>query len=336
MATRKRREYLLFLDTAKNAAETAIDAFNRVWHPYRNATTLLLLTNSWELLAKAVLLSHKESIAKGNRGETVSAEVAVHRLKLKTLLDDKQTETIQQVISLRNAACHGLLPPVPPEVMQHLLFYSAKFFREVIRKEFPAHMKGMSDNYLTLSFSDLTTYADKVQRSVARVKKSAADKRLVWLLERGVVFDGASYITEAQFEQSYRKRKRILPHLGLSKFMKNADMVRIVPIEAPRNFTADVSLRKGSAANSALPVVVKRTDVEADYPFLTKELGAGVGKNQNWAAKAVTFLGLKGDPKFHQAVRASATSVVHRYSQAALGALKQKLQTDPEFNPYHA
>ena len=158
---------------------------------------------------------------------------------------------------------------------------------------------------------------------------------LVGLLERGIEFDGAAYITEAQFAQKYRGKKKILPHLGLNQFVRETEMVRIVPIQAPRNYTADITLRKGSASDSSLPVLVKRTDVEADYPFLTKELAAQIGKNQNWTAKATTVLSLKGDPKFHQAVRASATSLVHRYSSAAVQALKQKLVAEPAFDPYH-
>lgn len=108
MAQRKRREYLQLLDAAKAAAETAVDAFNRVRHPHRFETTLLLLTNAWELLAKAVLLQKKESIAKGQRGETISAEVAIYRLEQQALLDQTQAETIQQVVSLRHAACHRI------------------------------------------------------------------------------------------------------------------------------------------------------------------------------------------------------------------------------------
>jgi len=336
MAQRKRREYLQLLDAAKVAAETGIDAFNGVWHPYRFETTLLLLTNAWELLAKAVLLQQKESILRGQRGETISAEVAVYRLQAKRILKQDQAETIQQIISLRHAACHHVLPEVPAEVMQHLLFYGCKFFRQVLAKHFPAHMKSLSDNYLSLSFSDLTTYADKVQRSVSRLKKSDNDKRLVWLLERGIQFDGESYITEPQFTQKYRGKKKILPHLKLNQFVRNTEMVRIVPIQAPRNFTADITLRKGSAADSSLPVVVKKTDIEADYPLLTKELGVKIGKNQNWTAKAVTILGLKGDPKYHQAIRASAKSLIHRYSAAAEAALREKLEATPDFNPYSA
>lgn len=196
MAQRNRREYLLLLDAAKVAIETAIDAFNSVWHQYRFQTTLLLLTNAWELLAKAVLVQRRESISRGQRGETISAEIAVHRLQLRGVIDQNQNKTIQQVVSLRHAACHHIVPEVPAEVMQHLLFYSSKAFRDVIAKIFPSHLRDMSNNYLSLSFSDLTTYADKVQRSVSRVKRSKSDKRLVWLLERGIAFDGSSYITD--------------------------------------------------------------------------------------------------------------------------------------------
>lgn len=334
MASRSRREYLQLLDAAKVAAEAAIDAFNSPWHKYRNQASLILLSNAWELLAKAVLLFKKESISKGSKGETISAEVAVHRLNAKSLLDLPRTQVVQQVISLRNAACHGVLPSIPAEVMQHLLFFSCKAFRELLEKTFPQHAKTLSESYLSMSFSNLTTYADKVQKSVARVRTSGGDKKLVWLLERGISFDGSSYITESRFERKYKGKKRVLPHLDLSKFLKTTDMVRIVPIEAPRNFTADLSLRKGSAANSSLPVVIKKTDIEADYPHLTKELGVRLGKNLNWAAKAATTLGLKGDPKYHQAIRASSKSLIHRYSNAALQLIQDKLVAEPTYSPY--
>jgi hypothetical protein len=334
MAKRRRREYLEFLDRAKVAIEVGIDAFNCVWHPYRNETTLLLLSNAWELLAKAVLLHKKESIAKGQRGETISAEVAIHKLVIKKLIEQDQADTLQQVVSLRNAACHGLLPPVPVEVMQHLLFYSCKFFRELVGKVFPTHLKDLNDNYLSMSFAELTTYADKVQRAVAKVKKSDNDKKLVWLLERGLKFDGTGYITEAQFEQKYRNKKKVLPHLGLSGFMKKSDMVRIVPVQAPKNFTADITLRKGKTGDASLPVLVKKTDLESDYPYLTREVGEKISKNQNWTAKAISVLNLKDDPKYHQAIRASQSSMVHRYSTATVSVLAQKLKDDPTFDPY--
>ncbi|MBW7933427.1 MAG: hypothetical protein H3C62_07405 [Gemmatimonadaceae bacterium] len=317
------------------AAERAVDAFNSVWTLYRNESTLLLLSNAWELLSKSVLLAKKESIAKGKSDETISGEVAVHRLGTHKVLDQRQVETIEQVISLRNAACHSTLPEVPPEIMQHLLYYSLKFFRETIASQFPNHSRKLPEHYLSAAFAPLTTYADKVQRAVAKVRSSGADKRLIWLLERGIVFDGTSYLTKAAFEKSYNKTHKILPHLRLSQFIKGADMVRLVPVEAPRNFTADITLRKGRPGTAALPVIVQKTDVNEDYPFLTKELGVKLGKSQNWAARAVMVLGLKGDPRMHQAVKASTSSYIHRYSQVALLRIQERLASDPHFDPYH-
>jgi hypothetical protein len=334
MAARRRREYLLLLDAAKAAAEVAVDAFNRVRNPYRNESTLILLTNAWELLAKAVLVQQHQSIRRGQRGETIGPEVAVSRLKDRKVLDVNQAATIQQIISLRHAAVHHVLPPVPDEVMHHLLFYGSKFFRETVERQFSSHAKDLPGNFLSLSFTDLTTYADKVQKAVSRSRRSPGDRQLVWLLERGIAFDGSSYLTEKQVEAKYRGKKKILPHLDLNDFVRSADMVRIVPVEAPKNFTADLTLRRGSAADSSLPVVVKKTDLEVDYPYLTKEVAGLIGKNQNWTAKAAEVLKLKGDPKYHQQIRASRTSYIHRYSDAAVQRLKAHLAASPDFNPY--
>lgn len=334
MAQRRRREYLQLLDAAKAAVELAVDCFNRVRNPYRDESTLMLLANAWELLAKAILVQRHQSIRRGQRGETIGPEVAVARLKDHTVLDARQSETIQQIISLRHAAVHHVLPPVPEEVMHHLLFYGCKFFRETVQKQFATHARDLPGNFLSLSFVELTTYADKVQKTVSRARRSPTDRRLVWLLERGVAFDGSAYLTEKQVEAKYRGKRKILPHLHLSEFVRTADMVRVVPVEAPKNFTADITLRKGSAADASLPVVVKKTELETDYPYLTSELGKLIGKNQNWTAKAAVVLGLKGDPKYHQQIRASTASYVQRYSDAALHKLRSHLVQYPNFNPY--
>lgn len=332
--SKRRREYLILLDSAKAAAETAIDAYNRVKHPYRNETTLLLLTNAWELLAKAILVQAHESITRGQRGETISAEVAVSRLLHRKSLEKQEAETVQQVISLRHAATHHYLPRIPDEVMQHLLFFSCKFFRQTVERHFRGHARHLDQNFLSLSFSELTTYADKVQKLVSKVKTNAGDKRLAWLLERGIEFDGSQYITESQFEGKYRSKKRVMPYLAINRFLRGSDMVRIVPVQAPRNYTADISLRKGSAKDSSLPVVVKKTELEKDYPYLTKELGLKVGKSTNFVAMAAQDLGLKGDPKYHQAIRSSKSGQIHRYSDAAWQVLANKIAENTNYSPY--
>jgi hypothetical protein len=327
MATRQRREYLILLKNAKAAAETAIDAFNRVNHSYRNETTLLTLANAWELLAKSMLVHAKQSIIQGHHGETISGEKAVHRLLCKNQINKHEHETIQQIISLRNAAAHHFLPEIPDEIIHHLLYFGCKFFRAAIKKTFPSHGKGLDRNYLSLAFSDLTTYADKVQKSVSRVKKSPSAKRLIWLLERGIEFDGNSYQTEKQFEASFKGKKKIMPHLALNNFVKENEMVRIVPVEAPRNYTADITLRKGKAQDSTLPVVVRKTDVNQDYPYLTKEIATALGISIHETVEMVKKLQLKNDPKYHQAVRVSTTHSVQRYSEAAKTRLSEELGT---------
>jgi hypothetical protein len=331
---KRRREYLQLLDKAIHASEAAIDSFNRVHNPYRDEGTLILATNGWELLAKAILKKRKQSIAKGRQGNTISAQDAVSKLNRLALLDDTQEDCIQQIISLRHAAAHHILPPVPAEVMQHLLFFVSKFFRETVASEFPAHGRKLHKNYLSLSFSDLTTYADKVQKLVSRVKRSEQDKRLVWLLDRGIRFDGNSYITESQFTAQYRHKKKIMPHLGINGFLKRSEMVRLVPVQAPKNYTADITLRKGKANDPSLPIIVKKTDVEKDYPYLTKELGEKLGKTQNYAAALIACVGLKGDSRYHQRVRASTKSYVERYSDTALHRLREFLNSHQNYNPY--
>ena len=333
MAQRQKREYLILLEKAKGAVETAVDSYNRVKHPYRNETSLILLTNAWELLAKAILVQAHQSITKGQRGDTVSAEIAISKLLHLKKVERHEAETIQQIISLRNAATHYYLPEVPDEIMQHLLFFSCKFFRDSVKRHFKGHAKDLDQNFLSLSFTDLTTYADKVQKLVSRVKKSEADKKLVWLLERGITFDGNDYITQKQFEAKYRDKKKIMPHLGINDFLRTTDMVRIVPVEAPRNYTADITLRKGSPRDSSLPVIVKKTELETDYPYLTKELATEIGKSTNFVARAAQKLNLKGDPKYHQAIRSSKSGAVQRYSEAAKQLLMKKLFEDPAYNP---
>jgi hypothetical protein len=333
MTRRRRREYLILLDSAKAAIETAVDSYNRVKHPYRNETALILLTNAWELLAKAILVHTHQSIKKGHRGDTISAEVAISRLLYRKDIEKHESDTIQQIISLRHAAMHHYLPKVPDEVMQHLLFFACKFFRESVRRHFKNHAKDLDQNFLSLSFTDLTTYADKVQKLVSKIKKSDSDKTIAWLLERGITFDGSEYLTEKQFESKYKNKKKIMPYLGINDFIRSADMVRIVPVEAPRNYTADITLRKGSPKDSSLPVIVKKTEIETDYPYLTKELGKEINKSINFVARAAQHLNLKGNPKYHQSIRSSKSGSIQRYSEAAKQLLIQKIANEPEYRP---
>lgn len=334
MATRQRREYLQLLDKAILASEAAIDSYNSVYNPYRTESTLILVANGWELLAKAVLRKRKISIQDRIPDRTITAEYAVHKLISIGLLDDNQNDCIQQIISLRNAATHHILPVVPEEITQHLLFFSCKFFRLIVSHEFPAYKKRLERNYLALSFAELTTYAEKVQKIVSRIKRNDNERQLAWLLDRGIRFDGSTYITLEQFVRQYKGKKKVLPHIGIGDFLKSVDMVRLVPVEAPKNYTADIALRKGKRNDPSLPVIVRKTDFDKDYPYLTKELATKIGKTQNFTSKLIQHLGIKGNDRFHQAVRSSATGEIQKYSDAALTHLISFLSANPGFDPY--
>lgn len=216
------------------------------------------------------------------------------------------------------------------------MYYACKFYREVVTKNFKGHASDLSQHYLSLSFDEMTTYADKVHKTVSKVRKSDSAKKLVWLLERGITFNGEKYLTQKQFDAKIKGKTRTLPYLELGKHMKESDMVRIIPVEAPKNYTADLTLRKGNPNDSSLPVVVKRTDLEKDYPYLTSELAKIIGKSTHFVAKAAAVLRLKGDEKFHQTIRTSKSGEIQRYSEAAKSRLQQKILEYPAFNPYQS
>ena len=335
---RQTRQYLQLASAAKKATLTAIDNFNRVHGDYKTETTLILLANAWELLAKAILVKKKKGIYKDkSKKETISCEQALNRLLHLKELDENQTELLQQIISLRNRCTHDTLPPVPQEVQHHLLFFGCKFFNELSSKHFPKFKKDLNKNFLTLSFDHMTTYAAEVQKMVSKLRRgSQQDKDLVWLLERGTRFvDTNQYLSQNEFEKLYKNKKKIAPHLKINSHIEGADMVRIVPVQAPRNYTADVTLRKGSGKlKGTLPVTVQKSNFETDYPHLTGDIAKEVDKKTNFVAKTMSNLGLKGNPEYHHPVRTSKNGCVQRYSPAALSYVKNHLKNNPNYNPY--
>lgn len=335
---RQSRQYLQLAEGAKKSILATIDSFNRVYGDYKTETTLMLLTNAWELLAKAILVKKKKSIYKDKtKKETISCEKAINQLILLRELEPQQAELLQQIVSLRNKCMHDVLPIVPEEIQHHLLFYGCKFFKDVSIKHFPKLEKELGKNFLTLSFDHMTTYAAEVTRMVSRLRKGTqGEKELVWLLERGIQFiDTNEYISQKKFEDMYKNKKKIAPHLKISTHAETADMVRIVPVQAPQNFTADIQLRKGpNKLKNALPVTIQKSDFESDYPFLTKDIAEKLKKNSNFIAKSMVDLKLKDNPKYHQSVRASKAGAIQRYSQAALDFLKKHIQDNPNYDPY--
>lgn len=335
--TRKRRLYLRFCEQSLNAIRSAIAAFNNVHDAYKVEITLMLIVNAWELLGKAVLIKRKKTIVKDKNGNTFSAEDIIWKLCSEGMLDENQNWHLQQLVSLRNEAIHSILPPIPIEILHHLFYFSCKFYKDILIKEFPRYKDRIATNFLSIAFDDLTTYADKVQKLVGKLRKgNEGEKKVVWLLERGIRFDGTTYISQDKFEQEFKNKnnRKILPYLQINKYLRNVDMVRIVPIQAPKNYTADITLRKGKQFSSGLPIMVKKTEIEQDYPYLAGEMGGKINKPSHFVAMAMTKLKLRHDPQYHQSVRSSKSSKVNRYSESAFNFLKKYLDENPNFNPY--
>jgi hypothetical protein len=146
------------------------------------------------LLAKAILVHAKKTIKKTSSEDSISAEVAVSRLLSEGKIDKHHSDIVQQIISLRNASVHDVLPDIPIEVQHHLMYYACKFYREIVFANFKGHASDLNQHYLSLSFGNLTTYADKVHKAVSQIRKKDSAKKLVWLLERGITFDGSKYL----------------------------------------------------------------------------------------------------------------------------------------------
>jgi hypothetical protein len=110
-----------------------------------------------------------------------------------------------------------------------------------------------------------------------------------------------------------------------------------------QDVTAEALLRTEDRAELAVRVTTDpdaapvNIDINRTYPFTTSALGEALGKGTNWAAAAVRALHLKNDLGFHYPVRnADGKVVVNKYSEAALQQLRDKLASDPEWNPWAA
>jgi len=329
---RSPRRYLKFLDSSQQSLEAGVGLFNQPNGPHRNAATLILVASAWELLAKAVLIRRGKKIEEGRSSRSISAERAIHQLRNLGVLDEHEGKIVQQVISLRNSAAHEPLPAVPIEIMQHLLFFAVKAYRRVVSKEFPRRHGNYPDHFLAMSFGDLTTYADHVAKSISRAKKNEDDLTLVWLLERGVVFDGTSYQSRKQVENRLRAGKR-RRKLNLDTYMSEADMIRLVPVEAPRNATGDLRLRKGSKGHKSLPVIVEYIPDETRYPYFTRDLARNIGKSQDFVARTVRQMGWFHDEEYHKSVRVSSKGMSQRYSEKTLYELEKLLKAQPNYKP---
>lgn len=334
------RNYTRYLPNAINAIHSAIERANSINDPYYKEGSVILLANAWELLAKAVLIKHSGEAAiyeTGSRKErTITAEVAVSKLKSLGYISDLQAAPLQQIISLRNEATHQSLPDVPDEILFHLEYYAVRYFKEILEANFKQYAKKFRSHFLSVSFDSVTTYADSVKKLVTKarkIKKSDA-VRLAYLLERGVGFSGSEYIKQADFEKVLRDRKTSRPmyKLNLGDYSRKAEMIVVVPIQAPSGTSADITLTKNRG--SSISVNINKRATDDDYPHLTKDLSAKLGKSSSYVSKTISNLKIKGNALYHQQIRSGSRSLVHKYSDSCLNYLRAYYQDNPDYKPF--
>jgi hypothetical protein len=319
------------LQSSKRAFLSALNNFNNISNTYREESALILMSNAVELIAKATLLKLGDAIV-GTRdpAKTISGEQALWRLfHTHALITDLEHQAVQQIISLRNEAVHDVLPEVDIDVLHYLIFAAYQLYKKLIRTSFRNHEDIFRTSLLSISTESNLTYADSVDGLLRARKGSETQRRLLYLLERGVSYSGTRYISQEEFEQRFkRERNRRLVNRGaLGAFLAKAELLKVVFVQAPRNHAIKIDISKGQATQrEVLPVLVKKTDINADYPYILTTLAEKIGAGRNRVLAKINELGMKGNDKYHQAVQISRSQMAHhKYSDAAYQFLCDKL-----------
>ncbi len=322
------RSYGKYLDKSIDAIHSGIEYVNSINNPYSKESGIILMSNAWELLAKALLIKHSGDntiYEKGSKKErTISAERAIHKLQTLGFITDLQEKPLQQLISIRNEASHQTLPDMDEPILFHLEYYAVRYFKEVLDANFKQYSGKLNKQFLSVSFDGVTTYSDSVKKLIARVRKNKGSdaKRAAYLLERGISFDGGEYMKQSDFDKIFKNTSRPMRGaLKLGDYNRKADMIVVVPIQAPTGTRADITLTKSKGSTITTNIIKHATD--DDYPYLTKDLSMRLGQSRHNTLQAITALGMKNNPQFHQSVRSSSSSSVQKYSDIALNRLKE-------------
>ena len=90
----------------------------------------------------------------------------------------------------------------------------------------------------------------------------------------------------------------------------------------------------GLASSGAISFSIRTPD-EA-FPYLTADIATKIDKGTQWTARALAKLGLRQNPKFRWELRTARGNLIAvKYTEEAYSLLRQKLEEDPDFNPWH-
>lgn len=312
------------------SAVSSIELFNRPRAQDRISLSLIANVRAWEQVGKAFLLKKRENIFSSG-DKTHSASKVIRLLASKYIaISPGESQTIHQIISLRDEATHSDLDFVSDDLAAHLLYFSLKSFRLFLQKYFPSYARNINSNFISINFQPAYTYSDQVHKML-NSRRGLKNNRLAFLLERGL----HNAISERDLDQaawtakvrSLRGRRITKSTLLIKRYAKEHDNVIFITVEAPSKYgSADVTLSKGHHG-SKVKVSIVPSDPEDTHPYLTGEIAKEIGFGRNIVMKAITELRLKGNKDYHLAIRSGRGNFVQRYSKNALKKIQAHLHT---------
>lgn len=347
MTTRKRKyKYTDYVLKSIQSAKFAIETYNKIDFELNQSTSFIFLAQSWEMLAKALIIKSDNSYKNvfTAKDASISAEKALNKVcfEYKKITPD-ELAILMQVVSLRNEAVHDVLPNIPVEISTHLLYWSLKTFKETLQGNFNSYYKdGFDQDFISISFNNHTFYSDKVSKLYKYSRKYATENnKLLYLLDRGVELSSKPTKTRMISKVNWNERIKKLPrkarpamHLALQKHLSNHDDVRFVPVHTPKGYKVEVHASKAKSSADATAVLVKQTDPNKDYPYSTKDLAIKMGRSVSFIARMAKDLDIRGDEHYSFVVKLGDKNEVPKYNDAALTKLKTHLESNPDYTPY--
>jgi len=334
-------KYRYHILTAINAAKMSIEMFNKIDVRHRIQSALIFNAQAWELFAKGICIRKKSNIYKKN-GATITAEKAINRLQHQfRLINSEENKTIQQIVSLRNEATHGILPDIDEEIITHLMYYSLRTFHRLLKENFKTYFSNFDRNYLSITFKEYTFYSHKVSRLLKSVKKFDQGKnRLLYLLDRACDFAKTDKVSGMVNYEKWKekikklpKKSRISRHLSIYDYLNKQENIRFIPVQVAKGYKPEIEIKK--TKNPLSPVLVKKTDPNIDYPHLTSDLARKFNKKIYFISKAVRKLKIIDNSSYCTRIRTSRSGTgTPKYSDKALNYLKDYFEKHPDFNPY--
>lgn len=312
-----------YLEASIPAVKIAIESFNAPSNPYRLQSSVILMTNAIELLSKSILLKIGESIDDVIPGRTIPAEKAVGRLYFKGEITEIENQTLQQLISIRNEATHSFIDKPNIDIIFYLHFCAYKIYRNLIKKHYKLKISEFKDNFLSISTDENITYAEGVMGLMKSKKRDAAGRKLLYLLERGIRYQGDKYISQEEFEKQYKanKNKNVVNRAAIGKYLENAEQLRVVFVQAPKHHSVDVTITKHNRSKSILPVKITQREI---YGNNTKQIALALGVRQHDVRQMIKKYQIKGKQEYHQEIPNGDNPALHRYSDGLVIYLKQK------------